>query len=323
MTQVLVTGITGQDGSYLLDRLASEEVEVTGIVRPGDPGVVEARRRVPSMKVVEADLADVSAFSRIVAEAAPDEFYHLAGISSVATSWRAPVETGAVTGLAAVAAMTAALEANPDCRIVLASSGEVYAGVHRATYDEESAFAPTTPYGAAKAYAHQMAHVLRGTGAHVAVAILFNHESPRRPDTFVTRKITAMAARIAWGLDDRILLGNLDVRRDWGWAPDYVDAMMRAVRHQEPDDFVVATGHAHSVREFAIAALAAAGISDPDALIGTDPSFERAVDAPVLVGDASKARRVLGWETTCSFEDLVGAMVSADMDLLRLAVSEN
>ena len=272
------------------------------------------------MRLVEADLADAEQVARTVAAAAPEEFYHLAGISSVAMSWRAPVETGAVTGLAAAAAMTAALDANPECRILLASSGEVFAGIRRAAYDEESAFAPITPYGAAKAYAHHMAHVLRGTGSHVAVAILFNHESPRRPDTFVTRKITAKAARIACGLDDRMLLGNLDAKRDWGWAPDYVDAMMRAVRHETPEDFVVATGHAYSVREFASAALIAAGVSDPDSRIGSDPAFERAGDAPLLVGDPSKAHRVLGWENTRSFEEVVGAMVSADLDLVRGAV---
>jgi GDPmannose 4,6-dehydratase len=317
MSRILISGVTGQDGSYLLDRLVDEDVELWGLVRPGDPGVAAAIARAPGLRIVTADLADTAKLTEAIELAKPDEFYHLAGISSVALSWKLPVETGAVTGLAAVAAMSAALNTNPGCKIVLASSGEVFAGVRKDRYNEDSEFSPVTPYGAAKAYAHQMARVFRSTGSHVAVTVLFNHESPRRPETFVTRKITATAARIACGLESTIVLGKLDARRDWGWAPDYVDAMMRAARHDRAEDFVIATGTTHSVQEFAMAALVAAGVDDPAAHIATDPRFERVADAPTLVGDPSKAFDVLGWAPTLAFDEIVAAMVGEDLRLAK------
>lgn len=313
MTRVLVTGITGQDGSYLVDRLVAEGAEVWGLVRPGDADAAAVRSEVERSRLLEADLADPASVAAAVSQAVPDELYHLAGISSVALSWKEPVLTGAVTGLGAVAAMQAALDANPDCHVLLASSAEIFAGEQRDAYDESSAIAPVNPYGAAKAYAHLQARVLRSQGAAVSAAVLFNHESPRRPHQFVTRKITHAAARIAAGLEERIVLGNLDARRDWGWAPDYVDAMLRANRHGAADEYVIATGRARSVRDFALAALAAAGVDGGEERLATDPAFVRGADAAVLLGDASKARAVLGWEPTVSFEQMVAAMVEADL----------
>ncbi len=318
MTRVLITGITGQDGSYLVDRLVEDGAEIWGLVRPGDADAVAVRPEVSRDRLIEADLAEPASIAAAVTRVKPDEVYHLAGVSSVAQSWAEPVLTGAVTGLGAVAVMRAALDANANCRVLLASSAEVYAGVPQGRYTEDSAIAPLNPYGAAKAYAHQMARVFRAQGAFVATAVLFNHESPRRPLSFVTRKITHGAAAIAAGQASELVLGNLDAERDWGWAPDYVDAMVRATRHHTADEFVVATGIAHSVREFALAALSAAGVEGGASLIKTDPQFARASDAPVLLGDSSKARTQLGWETTKSFEEIVTEMVRADLEALRI-----
>ena len=313
MTRVLITGITGQDGSYLVDRLIDEGAEIWGLVRPGDADVVSVRPEVNRARLIEADLADPASVAAAVTAARPQELYHLAGISSVAQSWREPVLTGAVTGLGAVAVMHAALEADADCRILLASSAEIYAGIARETYDEESAIAPVNPYGASKAYAHLSARLLRSQGAHVATSVLFNHESPRRPLAFVTRKITHGAARIAAGRDSELVLGNLDARRDWGWAPDYVDAMLRAARHKVAGEYVVATGESHSVRDFALAAFAAAGVTGGEERLRTDPEFLRGADAPELVGNPGKAARELGWRPTVDFEQIVAAMVREDM----------
>lgn len=316
MTRVLITGITGQDGSYLVDRLIDEGAEIWGLVRPGDADASQVRGEVPRGQLLEADLADPAAVAAAVGRVRPDEVYHLAGVSSVAQSWAEPVMTGAVTGLGAVSVMRAALDSNPDCRVLLASSAEIYAGIAQERYNEDSAISPVNPYGAAKAYAHQMARIIRGQGAFVATAALFNHESPRRPLTFVTRKITHTAAAIAAGKEREMVLGNLDVQRDWGWAPDYVDAMVRAVRHDTAEEFVVATGTAHSVRDFALAALDAAGVDGGENLIKTDPQFVRSADAPLLIGDASKARAVLGWAPSKSFDEIVAAMVRHDSELL-------
>jgi len=315
--RALITGITGQDGSYLAESLAASGVEVCGLVRPGDPTVAGLPPVVDPARLFTADLTDVAAVRRALTECAPHEVYHLAGMSSVAASWEDPVGTGHVNGVAAVALMTAAVEANPDCHVVFASSAEIFAGVRAPSYAEDAAIAPVTPYGTSKAYAHLTARVLREHGARISSAILFNHESPRRPDTFVTRRITVSAARIAAGLESHLELGNLDARRDWGWAPDYVEAMRLMAAQERPDDYVLATGTAHSVREFALAALTAAGVADPQERLRVNPEFLRTADAPVLVGNPGKAQRELGWRRTVDFEGLVSAMVEADVARLR------
>lgn len=317
MARILISGITGQDGSYLAERLAADGHQLTGLVRPDDPALGELIASGVEFEAIECDLANPASVVAAVRRAAPQRVFHLAGVSSVAQSWAEPVATGLITGVGAVALMTAAVEQEPDCRVVLASSGEIFAGVPRDSYDESSAISPVNPYGAAKAYAHLSASVLRGAGKFVSVAVLFNHESPRRPPSFVTRKITMAAARVAAGLQSTIELGNLDARRDWGWAPDYVDAMIRICEHSEPADFVVATGEAHSVRDFADAALRAAGVEDRDGRVVSDPQFMRAADAPTLIGDPGRAKAELGWAPTVSFDEMVAQMVRHDLALLE------
>lgn len=316
MTVALVTGATGQDGSYLVERLLAEGVDVHGAVRPGDgvpPGTAWTAHSV--------DLADRAALRALVLQVAPDEVYNLGGVSSVALSWREPEATAELSGLAPLTVLDAALAvqdaAGRPVRVVQASSAEIFGHPERVPQDESTPVAPRNPYGAAKAFAHHLAAVYRERGLHVASCVLFNHESPRRPETFVTRKITRGAARIALGLDDRLTLGNLDARRDWGWAPDYVDAMVRAARHTAAGDWVVATGEAHSVEDFVRAAFARAGVEDWERHVEVDAALLRPGDAPELVGDPGRAERELGWRRTHDFDALVGAMVDHDLTLAR------
>ena len=322
MRRVLVTGITGQDGGYLTERLLEEGSEVHGLVHHADPTVETFAARHPEVVLHPGDLADGPALRELVEQIAPDELYNYAGISSVAFSWDQPVLTAQLSGVAAVVLFEAALAVQERTgrlvRCVQASSAEIFGEALVAPQDESTPVQPVSPYGAAKAFAHQMAGVFRSKGLHVSSCILFNHESPRRPTAFVTRKITAAAAKIGTEGGGVIALGNLDARRDWGWAPDYVDAMIRAARHDVGDDFVIATGQTHTVAEFAEAALRRAGVGDGWAdHVEVDPAFLRPVDAPLMVGDASKAHRVLGWSPTVGFEELVGRMVDHDLALLR------
>lgn len=317
MTVALVTGAAGQDGSYLVERLLADGVEVHGVVRPGDDGGTPLP---PGARRHEADLADRAALRHLVEQVRPDELYHLAGVSSVAQSWQQPELTAELSGLAVVTLLDAALRVQDDdgraVRFVQASSAEIFGDPDRVPQDESTAVRPLNPYGATKAFAHQMVAVYRARGLHAASCVLFNHESPRRPPSFVTRKITMAAARIARTGEGVVTLGNLDARRDWGWAPDYVDAMVRAARHAEALDVVVATGETHAVRDFALAALRHAGVVDPEDRIVSDPAFFRPADAAQLVGDASRAREVFGWRPTRGFEDVVAAMVDHDLELL-------
>ena len=270
----------------------------------------------------QGDLGDADRLSQLVADLRPDEIYNLAGISSVAYSWQEPVLTARLCGVAAAVVLEAAWRLQEDSgrrvACLQASSAEIFGHAAVSPQDESTPVRPVSPYGAAKAYAHHMAGVYRGRGLHVATCIFFNHESPRRPLAFVTRKITAAAARIGADGSGVIRLGNLDACRDWGWAPDYVDAMVRAVRKEIAGDYVVATGETHTVAEFAEAALRRVGFGDdwPDH-VEVDPEFLRPAEAPTLVGDAGKARRELGWEPTVRFEEVVGRMVDHDMELLQ------
>lgn len=314
--RALVTGITGQDGGYLAERLIADGYEVHGLVHEGDPHVSDLLRRCPPVTLHSGDLQSGPSLSAAMAAAQPDEVYNLAGVSSVAFSWEQPVLTADITALGAARLLDEARllqqQHGREVRFVQASSAEIFGNVS-GVQDESTPLAPTSPYGAAKAYAHQLCGLYRSVGVFAVSMVLFNHESPRRPPTFVTRKITQTVARIAAGQATELVLGNLDARRDWGWAPDYVDAMVRAARADSPDDYVIATGEAHSVREFAHAAFARVGISDPDSFIRVDPALVRPGDPPVLVGDAKKARTVLGWTPTVTFEELVGRMVDADL----------
>lgn len=322
MARVLVTGITGQDGSYLAERLLDEGAEVHGLVRHDDTAAHALAQTHPDVHLHPGDLADHESLAALVREVEPDEVYNLAGISSVAYSWEHPVLTAELSGVAAAVILQAALELQERTgrrvACVQASSAEIFGDADRSPQDETTPIRPVSPYGAAKAYAHHMAGVYRGHGLHVSGCILFNHESPRRPETFVTRKITATAARIARDGGGAIRLGNLEARRDWGWAPDYVDAMVRAARHERAADFVVATGRTHTVEEFAEAALRAAGVGDGwRDHVEVDPAFLRPLDATTLVGDATRARDELGWEPTVPFAEIVRRMVDHDVRLLE------
>src|SRR5665648_991825 len=312
MARALVTGITGQDGSYLAEQLAAEGTEVHGMVHDADPAGAEFRVGHPGVHLHAGDLADQAGLAQLVRDVEPDELYNLAGISSVAYSWEQPILTAELTGVAAAVLFEAALalQEHTGRRVVCVQAA-------RSPQDETTPVRPVSPYGAAKAYAHHMAGVYRGKGLHVSGCILFNHESPRRPTTFVTRKITAAAARIGAEGSGVLRLGNLDAGRDWGWAPDYVDAMVRAARHDVGDDFVIATGRTHTVEEFAEAALRRAGVGDEwRDHIEVDPQFLRPMDTAVMVGNAGKARRELGWKPTLDFEEIVSRMVDHDMELL-------
>ncbi|QTE30242.1 GDP-mannose 4,6-dehydratase [Pengzhenrongella sicca] len=320
-----VTGATGQDGSYLCEALAREGAEVHALVRRGpggaqDPGLDELLTWVPGLIVHEGDLADAATVDRLVAEIAPDEIYNLAGISSVAYSWAHPVTTGIVSGVAVASVLHSAWllqeRTGRTVRVLQASSAEIFGDAPESPQTEATPVRPRSPYGAAKAYAHHMVGVYRARELHASAAILYNHESPRRPEAFVTRKITRGAARIAAGLDTVLTLGTLDVTRDWGWAPDYVQAMTSIVRHEAADDFVIATGVGHTVADFVRVAFARVGIEDWQAHVRTDPAFVRPADAAIQLGDASKARRELGWSPSTAFEQIVASMVDHDVELI-------
>ena len=309
--RAFVTGIGGQDGSYLAERLVADGMEVHALVLDAEGPPPHC----PEQVVLHAgDIGDVEATRRLVLEIAPAEIYNLAAISSVAQSWDEPDLTAHVNGSAAVALMESARLVGSDVRLVQASSAEVFGEPPHAPQTEATPIRPVNPYGAAKAFAHLSAGVFRQRDLHVSSAILYNHESPRRPDRFVTRKITSTVAAIARGDADHLALGNLDARRDWGWAPDYVDAMVRAARAQTPADYVIATGRAHSVRDFVAAAFAAADIRDWEPLLRQDAAFMRPADPSELVGDATLARDVLGWTPTVAFEEIVARMVATDLD---------
>jgi len=319
MTTALITGITGQDGYYLTERLLAEGVTVHGIVRSvTDIGLADLP---PQVAIHYGDLSSSQQISDLIAHIQPDEIYNLGGLSSVAASWERPTLMGQINGIGAVAIMEAARKlqetAGKPVRVLQASSAEIFGYPDQTPQVETTTIRPMNPYGASKAYAHFAAEVFRTHGLPVATVILYNHESPRRPESFVTRKITAGAARIAHDGGGTLALGNLDAKRDWGWAPDYVDAMIRAIRHPEPTDFVIATGQSHSVADFVRLAFARVGISNWQDYIEIDPQFVRPADAPTHIGDASKARRELGWVPSITFDELVARMVDNDVALLR------
>ena len=312
MTRAFITGIGGQDGTYLAERLLAEGVEVHALAHEQEP-----LPELPDVELHPGELTRVDEVRDLLLDLAPDEVYNLAALSSVARSWREPDLTARVNGLAAVALMESALRVQErggqPVRFVQASSAEIFGQPDASPQDEGTPVRPINPYGAAKAYAHLAVEVHRRRDLHAVSAILYNHESPRRPPTFVTRKITSTVAAIACGREERLTLGNLDVRRDWGWAPDYVDAMVRAARADTARDYVIATGVSHSIRDFVDAAFRHARITDWTALVDIDAALVRPADATDLAGDATRAREELGWEPLVTFEDVVGRMVDADL----------
>lgn len=315
----LITGATGQDGSYLVEQLLAEGAEVHALLR--GPATHPGETPLPDQVHQHlGDLRDGPRLAALVADVAPDEIYNLGGISSVALSWEEPGLTAEVSGVAPGHLLKAAYDLQERrgsrVRFVQASSAEIFGRTGRVPQDETTPLRPLTPYGAAKAFAHHLVGVWRARGLHASSCILYNHESPRRPEAFVTRKITAGAARIASGLERELAMGNLDARRDWGWAPDYVAAMVLAARADLGRDYVIATGVSHSVRDFVAAAFAAAGVDDWGKHVTLDPRFARPSDAPELVGDAGRAREVLGWRPTVDFHEIVARMVRHDVELL-------
>lgn len=317
MRTALVTGITGQDGGYLAEQLVGQGVAVHGLVRSGEHVPEPLLALGDAVALHTVDLTDDAALRQVLAATVPTELYNLAGISSVAVSWSEPALTARVNGTL-VAGLLQLVWNEQERRgerisVVQASSAEIFAAATSSPQDETMPMSPRSPYGASKAFAHHLVQVFRERGLTASNAILYNHESPRRSTSFVTRKITSTVAAIAEGRADRLVLGNLDARRDWGWAPEYVDAMVRLAGHDAGADVVVATGQSHTVADFVAAAFARVGIEDWSQLVSTNPDFVRPVDAVELVGNPARARELLGWEPQVGFEELVGRMVDADL----------
>lgn len=312
MTRALITGAGGQDAHYLARQLLAEGVEVHALAHDAEP-----LPTLPDVELHPGDITRADEVRALVLDLAPDELYNLAAVSSVARSWEEPLLTYAVNGTGAANLLEAAHvlqeRSGHEVRVVQASSAEIFGNPDRSPQDEDTPIRPVNPYGAAKAFAHHACRVSRARDLHAATVILYNHESPLRPRHFVTRKITSTVAAISHNEADRLVLGNLGARRDWGWAPDYVDAMVRAARADRPDDFVIATGTSHSVRDFVAAAFACVGITDWDAFVTTDHHLARPTDARELVGDTSRARTRLGWAPVVGFPEVVARMVEADL----------
>jgi GDPmannose 4,6-dehydratase len=325
--KALVTGITGQDGSYLSELLLSKGYEVHGIVRRAstfntsridhlyqDPHINDVR-----LFLHYGDIADSTNLVKLLYRIQPDEIYHLAAQSHVRVSFDIPEYTGDVTGLGTVRILEAIRETGLKARFYQASSSEMFGLVQETPQRETTPFYPRSPYGAAKVYSYWLTVNYRESyGIYACNGILFNHESPRRGETFVTRKISRAVAEIKAGLANKVYLGNLDAKRDWGYAKEYVMAMWLMLQRDEPDDFVIATGETHSVREFVQEAFSYAGLKWQDH-VEIDPKYYRPAEVDLLVGDASKARQKLGWSPQTRFNDLVRLMVDADMAALKNA----
>lgn len=312
--KALITGITGQDGSYLAEFLLDKGYEVHGMMRRSS---TETAERIEGIKdklnIYNADLLDEMSLIHMLEEIQPDEIYNLAAQSFVHTSWTQPVLTGEFTALGVTRLLDAMRYVCPKARFYQASSSEMYGKVHAVPQSEETPFHPRSPYAVAKVYGHYITLNYRESYNLFAVSgILFNHESPRRGKEFVTRKITDGVARIKLGLADELRMGNLEAKRDWGFAGDYVKAMWLMLQQDEPDDYVIATGETHSVREFLELAFARADLDYKEYVV-VDPKFLRPAEVDLLLGDPTKAKSKLGWTTDVSFPELVNMMVDADL----------
>ncbi|MFC2022418.1 GDP-mannose 4,6-dehydratase [Chloroflexota bacterium] len=314
----LITGITGQDGSYLAEFLLNKGYQVYGLVRRlSSPNVGRIAHILNRITLLEGDLTDQSSLGIVLQESQPDEIYNLAAQSFVPTSWTQPILTGDVDALGAVRILETIRQFCKDARVYQASSSEMFGAAEESPQNEKTIFHPRSPYACAKVYAHYMAVNSRESyGMYICSGILFNHESPRRGIEFVTRKITNSVARIYYGLDKEVRLGNLEARRDWGYAGDYVKAMWLMLQQEKPDDYVIATGEPHSVKEFAELAFREIGLDWQDYVI-EDKQLYRPADVLCLCGDASKARGVLGWAAEVTFEQLVSMMVKADLEAVK------
>ena len=315
MKKALITGITGQDGSYLAELLLSQGYRVTGMVRRASTETFDRIAHFKDQVVLrQADLLDQFSLVKLLDEVQPDEIYNLAAMSFVPTSWNQPVLTGEFTALGVTKILEAMRMVCPKARFYQASSSEMFGKVIETPQTEKTPFYPRSPYGVAKAYGHFITVNYRESYNLFALSgILFNHESPRRGKEFVTRKITDAVARIKLGSQKELRMGNLDAKRDWGFAGDYVRAMWMMLQQDVADDFVVATGETHSVREFLQIAFSHVGLNFEDYVV-IDPEFIRPAEVELLLGNPAKAREKLGWKPDVSFEQLVTMMVDADMD---------
>ena len=331
MKKALITGITGQDGSYLAELLLSKDYEVHGIIRRASTFNTERIDHLyqdPHINGVRlflhyGDISDSTNLIQLLYRLQPDEIYHLAAQSHVRVSFDIPEYTGDVTGLGTIRILEAIRETGLRAKFYQASSSEMYGKVQEVPQRETTPFYPRSPYGAAKLYSYWLTVNYRESyGMFACNGILFNHESPRRGETFVTRKVTRAAARIKAGLEEKVYLGNLDAKRDWGYAKEYVEAMWLMLQQKEPDDYVIATGETHSVRELLEETFSYAGL-DWRKHLAIDERYYRPAEVDLLIGDPGKAKRKLGWEAKTQFKDLVRLMVDADMETARKEVHMN
>ncbi len=315
--RALITGITGQDGSYLAEHLLGLGYEVVGMVRRSSTVTFERIAHIQDrLTLVSGDLLDAASMVQVMSEARPHEVYNLAAQSFVQTSWNQSVFTGDTTALGVTRVLDAIRIVDPGIRFYQASSSEMFGKVQAVPQDEDTPFYPRSPYGVAKVYGHWITVNYRESyDMHASSGILFNHESPRRGLEFLPRKVSHSVARIKLGLQDKLPLGNLDARRDWGFAGDYVKAMHLMVQQDTPDDFVIAMGETHTVRELCQVAFDRVGL-DWEEHVVIDERFLRPAEVDLLIGDPAKAKKVLGWEPSTSFEELVHMMVDSDLELV-------
>ena len=319
MPNALITGITGQDGSYLAELLLEKGYRVFGMVRRASTfNDSRIKHLLGRIELIDADLLDQLSLIQALRQSQATEVYNLAAMSFVATSFQQPVATGEYTALSVARMLEAIRLSGAPIRFYQASTSEMFGKVQTVPQNEQTPFYPRSPYGVAKLYGHWITTNFRESYDLFACSgILFNHESPRRGVEFVTRKISLAVARIALGLQEKLALGNLEAKRDWGFAGDYVEAMWLMLQQKRPQDYVIATGETHSVREFAQAAFAAAGISDWEHYVEINPQYLRPAEVDHLIGDASRARRELGWAPRVSFVELVRMMVESDLAAVR------
>lgn len=327
--KALITGITGQDGSYLAELLLEKGYQVYGMVRRSSSINTQRIEKIcplthtsthDRLQLVYGDLSDASSVNHLVKTLRPDEIYNLAAQSHVKISFDLPEYTSDVTGVGALRILEAIRESGIQTRFYQASSSELYGRAEKTPQDENTPFEPVSPYAVAKLFAYWTTVNYRESyGIYACNGILFNHESPRRGENFVTRKITRAVARIKMGLQDKLYLGNLDARRDWGYAKDYVEAMWLMLQEKKPQDFVIATGQTHTVREFVDEAFGYAGL-DPKKYVRIDKKYFRPIEVNHLRGNYSKARKVLGWKPKTTFRELVRLMIDADVEMLKREV---
>lgn len=319
MKRALITGITGQDGSYLAEFLLQKGYQVFGLTRrTSTPNYERIKHLIDKIELIPGDLLDQQSLTSAVAKANPDEIYNLAAQSFVAASWSQPVLTGEFTALGVTRMLEAIRQVKPSAKFYQASSSEMFGKAKESPQNEQTPFHPRSPYGVAKVYGHWITINYRESYDLFTVSgILFNHESPRRGLEFVTRKISHTVAKIHLKEADHIVLGNLDAKRDWGFAGDYIQAMWMMLQQKTPDDYVIATGENHTVREFCEAAFKVVGITNWQKYVKTSKEFTRPAEVDFLIGDAAKAKKVLGWQPKVTFGELVQMMVTADIKLLK------